>query len=339
MPSSYGLVTAGYAERLILAEIARWNDNIKRHTIYTVGSTLQDPWGLRLGNRAAVTGPTPLTATVPYDAAIGAQSSSQLYTWVPLSYPASYVTTTPQIVDTWDPKNLSLAQVVTWGATELRTLIAATPGTFALVGTGLGAMVCSAALTDMQTGTLANRMGDCIAAVMIGNPCREEGVTYPGGSAPGAGIMPRASVGTPGLIRNADTPTWWWEMAHPDDPIAACPIDTAGQAVNIVADALMSTAGGRDLLTQMAKIPGVFKSSSSATWRLVANRLTNRTANTQALAWAEQVFALTPSPHITYSERSMTHPPTDLTGLAPNATPLDAALAYINLRGTTIPPR
>lgn len=338
MPTSYGLVTAGYTERLILADIARWNDNIKRHTLYTIGTTGQDPWGMRSGNRAVINGPAPLTNTVPPDAIVGAQSSSQLFNWVPLSYPASYLTVTPQVVDAWDPKTLSLAQIVTWGATELKTLIAATPGTFALAGYGLGAMVCSAVLSAMQTGTLTNRMSDCIGAVMFGNGCREEGATYPGGGAPGAGILPRASVGTPGLIRNADTPSWWWEMAIPDDPIAVCPISNAGQAINVIADALMTTTGGKDLLPQMAKAVGTLKMTSS-TWKVVASRLTNRSANTEALAWAERVFALSPSPHTMYSAVSMTHPPTDLSGLAPNATPVDAALAYINLRGTTIPPR
>jgi hypothetical protein len=341
--SSYGIVTSTYVEKSALAEVARWNDNLKRHTLYTVCDSLQDIWGLYKGQRPVVTGPTPikLGSTVPYDAAVGAQASPQLFNWVPISYPASYVGLTPQLADTWNPKSMSIAQMVTWGATELKTRIEATPGTFALVGYGVGAMVCSAALQEMQqqSSPLRSRFTDCIGAVMFSNGCREEYVTYPGGTDPGgAGILPQASTGVRGMIRNTSTPSWWWEMAAVDDPVANCPIDTSGQVINVVAEALLNVAGSRDLMAQLAKTIITLKKTGS-TWQAIAGKLTNRTANANALTWAERVFALNPSRHNVYSFNTLPSLPTGLPGMKETSTYLDAAVAYINLRGTTISPR
>lgn len=338
---SYGLVTTTFIEKPALAEITRWNDNIKRHTLYTVCDSLQDIWGLYNGARPTVNGPVALKpgSTVPYDAAVGAQASPQLFTWVPVSYPASYLGLPAQLADTWNPRTQSLAQMVVWGATELKAKIESNPGTFALVGTGIGAMVCSAILQEMQTGTLTARSGDCIAAVMFGNGCRQEGVTYPGGIDPGgAGIMPQASTGTKGLIRNVNTPEWWWEMAAVDDPATTCPIDTSGQAINVIAEAVVNASGGRDFMGQLIKVIPTLR-RTNAIWHTVAGRLTNRQANTNALAWAERVFAIKPSPHGLYSFAPLPAIPTGLSGLTPTSTYLDAAVAHINLRGTTIPPR
>ena len=229
--------------------------------------------------------------------------------------------------------------MMTWGATELKTLIASTPGTFALVGNGLGAMVCSAVLQEMQTGTLTNRFSDCIGAVMFGNGCRQEGKTYPGGvELDGAGILPGSSTGAKGTIRNTNTPAWWWEMAAADDPIANCPIDTSGQAVNIIADALMKTSGYRELLPTMTKIVPTLKKTNTVVWNQVAGRLTNRNANAAALLWANRVFAQNPNPHNMYAYSMIQAVPTGMEGLT-GSTYVDTALAYINLRGTTIPPR
>lgn len=338
---NYGIVTSGYTERPVLADVARWNDNIRRHTVYTVTDSLQDIWGLFNGKRPTVTGPTALKigSTIPFDAAVGAQVSPQLFNWVPISYPASYIGLTPQIVDTWNPKSQSLASMVTWGATELKARIESGLGTFALVGFGVGASVCSAILQEMQNGTMTARYGDCIGAVMFSNGCRQEGVTYPGGIDPGgAGILPQASTGVKGMIRNAGTPSWWWEMATPDDPLATCPINNSGQVINVITEYLLNQAGGRDFMTQAAKVIPTLKRTNTV-WPAVAGRLTNRTANAEALAWAERVFALNPTPHNLYSFSPLPAAPTGLSGLTPTSTYLDAAIAYINLRGTTISPR
>lgn len=342
--SNYGIVTTAFTEKAALADIARWNDNIKRHTLYTVCDTGQDIWGLYKGVRPTVNGPTPLKlgSTVPYDAAVGAQVSSQLFNWVPISYPASYAGLTPQLADTWNPKTMSLAQMVTWGATDLRSRIESATGTFALVGYGLGAQVCSAVLQEMQqqSSSLRPRYGDCIGAVMFSNGCREEGKTFPGGIDPGgAGIMPFASTGVRGLIRNSNTPEWWWEMATVDDPLVTCPFTVSGQSINVVAEALVNVAGTRDLMTQLAKIVPTLRRTGSI-WPLVAGRLTNRAALAEALEWAQRVFSLDPSPHNLYSFSpiSMDTEQT-LPGLTPNSTYLDLAIAYLNQRGTTIAPR
>lgn len=342
--SNYGIVTTGYTEKTALAEVSRWNDNIKRHTLYTVCSTLQDIWGLYKGVRPTVNGPTSLKLglTVPYDAAVGAQISPQLFNWVPISYPASYIGLTPQLSDTWNVKTISLADMVVWGASDLKSRIESTPGTFALVGYGLGAMVCSAALQEMQsqTSTLRTRYGDCIGAVMFSNGCREEAKTFPGGIDPGgAGILPQASTGVKGLIRNSGTPSWWWEMAAVDDPLVTCPFTASGQVVNVIAEMLMNIDNTRDLMTQLAKVVSTLKRNST-TWPLVAGRLTNKTANAEALAWAQRVFALNPSPHNLYSYTpAVVDPAANIPGLKPTSTYLDLAIAYLNQRGTTIPPR
>lgn len=327
--ANYGLVTTGFTEKLAYSDIARWNDNIRRHTIYTVSDSLQDIWG---GSK---------TATVPFDAVVGSQVSQQLFNWVPISWPGSYLAVTPQLADTWNPRNLSLAQMVTWGGTDLKSRIEATPGTFALVGYGIGGMVCSATLQEMQTpGTsLYARMSDCIGAVMFGNGAREEGVTYPGGTDPGgAGILPFATTGVKGMIRNTNTPDWWWEMATVDDPAATCPINTTGQAVNVAAEALLNQTNSRDFMLQIAKVIGVLNKSNSV-WSSVAGRLTNKSAVALALNWAERVFALNPSPHNLYSISTLPSLPTNVPGMSGTSTYLDAAIAYLNLRGTTIPPR
>ena len=339
--SNYGIVSSNFFEKLAVTDIARWNDNIKRHTLYTVCDGMQDPWGLYKGARPTVNGPVELKAgtTVPFDAAVGAQASPQLFNWVPVSYPASYVGTKNQISDTWNATTMSLKSIMTWGAAELKTLIASTPGTFALVGSGVGAMVCSAILQEMQTGTLTDRIGDCIGATMFGNPCRQESIIYPGGIDPGgAGILPRASTGVKGMIRNTDTPSWWWDMAIADDPIVTCPVNVSGQAVNVIADALISLVGGRDLLPQLTKTIVTLKKTGTV-WPSVAGRLTNTKANTDALAWATRVFTLSPNPHTLYSFYPLSAIPTGLPGLTTTSTYLDAAVAYINQRGTTIPPR
>lgn len=342
--SNYGIVTTAYTEKAALAEVARWNDNIKRHTLYTVCDTLQDIWGLFKGVRPVVSGPTPikLGSTVPYDAACGAQVSPQLFNWVPVSYPASYIGLDPQLADTWNPKNLSIADMVTWGATDLKSRIEATPGTFALVGYGVGAMVCSAILQEMQdqSSTLRTRYGDCIGAVMFANGCRQEGKTFPGGIDPGgAGIMPQASSGTKGLIRNTNTPDWWWEMATVDDPVATCPFTVTGQVINVIADTVVKTKGGRDLMTQLLKIVPTLRRTNSI-WPQVAARLTNRTANADALTWASRVFALSPSPYNMYSySPAVTDGTVNLPGLKPTSTYLDLAIAHLNQRGTTLVPR
>lgn len=323
--SNYGLVSTTYTERPALAEVARWNDNIRRHTLYTVCDSMQDIWGLYKGVRPIVQGSTPvkLGQTVPFDAAVGAQASAQLFNWVPISYPASYVGLTEQITDTWNPKTISLNEMVTWGFMELKSRIESTTGTFALVGYGMGASVCSKLLQEMQsqTSTIKSRYGDCIGAVMFSNPCRQEGVTYPGGTDPGgAGIMPQS-------YRNTTTPSWWWEMAIPDDPVTTCPIDVSGQAVTVVAEALFDVKGARDFMGQLGKIPSTLK--KSGIWPTVAGRLTNKAAVASALAWSQRVLALNPSPHNLYS----------YTLVSPTATYLDTAIAHINLRGTTISPR
>ena len=44
--AKYGLVTTGYTPRLALSSVGRWNDGVKRHTLYTCCGTQQDGWGI-----------------------------------------------------------------------------------------------------------------------------------------------------------------------------------------------------------------------------------------------------------------------------------------------------
>lgn len=203
--NSYGLFDANYAAKKAAASVARWNDGVKRHTLYTVCGTTQDGWGIinipadnaakaalyKLWYQIGGTDPPPVDGErgqainlVNQDSAIGVYADPALFNWVPVSYPASMPTGAGLLDNAWQPQNISFLDSVTLGVKELTSLILATPGTFALVGMSQGSMVITKVLHAMMTpGTaLSARMGDCIAGLAYGNPHRKPGASFTGGT-------------------------------------------------------------------------------------------------------------------------------------------------------------
>lgn len=87
-------------------------------------------------------------------------------------------------------------------------------GAFVLWGVSQGAAVVSSIYNELRSGSMTSRRDDFLGAVCYGNPFREEGVIFPGGTDPGghgiAGDDMRL-VGTESLI---------WEFARAGDIIA-----------------------------------------------------------------------------------------------------------------------
>lgn len=102
-----------------------------------------------------------------------------------------------------------------------------TTGTFALAGLSGGAWIMSKVLDEIQTGSLTSRQSDFLGAVSAGNPRREAGKIFPGGTDPGGhGIV---STG-----RLSGTPSKWWEFSTAGDVISCCADDTAGELYQAV---------------------------------------------------------------------------------------------------------
>lgn len=199
MPTKYGLTTTSNTAKTARATVGRWNDGVKRHTVYTVCGTSQDGWGLinrppagslqeagLVGLIRQITGNPALTAAdlpadgtplpdwaASPDAVVGRDADPALFNWVPVSYPAAAPGSDGGLENNWQPQGISLAQSAKAGVDELIRLIKATPGTFALVGMSQGSVVISQVLKALLPGgTLANRYNDCIAGIAFGNPCR-----------------------------------------------------------------------------------------------------------------------------------------------------------------------
>ena len=285
--AKYGLVTTGYTPRLALSSVGRWNDGVKRHTLYTCCGTQQDGWGIvdeaspggvAIFNMVSPTGPITLAqlqamvgnhappwAASP-DTVVGASANPNLFNWVAVSYPASMPIAPAPLDNQWQPSNLSLAQSVQVGVNELTQLIQNTPGTFVLCGMSQGSMVVTKVMQSLLPGgVLSSRIGDCIAGIAFGNPMRKPGVTFPGGTASstvisgsryyGGGIYSgAASPSTPILSGNGPitTPNWWWEMSTVGDFFSDAPMETvAGPLIGEVARVVASYPGGSDMLTTL----------------------------------------------------------------------------------------
>lgn len=384
--ANYGIVKSDGTPKQAYFKADRWNDTIKRHTLYTCCGTSADPWGMIKGIRTGVNGVlvtalaslgitnpwpatinnvkggTPLTS-IPsgsFDALVGAEANKHLFNWVPIPYPASAplssatLLASPSKTSAASTTSLSLGQSISLGVAELTAQIQSTPGTFALVGMSQGSAVISGVMQQLQSGSLTSRYGDCIGAVAFGNPCRQAGKVFPGGTDPGgAGMFPTGTTSSPlGWIRNASTPSWWWELATPNDTFATVPTDIAGggDLIRTIADTALAFTGGNTKVAVLDNIFAALKAQGNL-WTLVMEVVSSGgAALTAALNWAKMQTGLNPTPHVLYSNLCPPTLPSDSDetilglcpsglGLSPTATYTELALAYINARGAAIEPR
>lgn len=387
MTGNYGLVTSGGTAKTALAQVSRWSDRTNRHTLYTVCGTQQDGWGifntpatsaeqtawlntynqiLKWANPAAATVTTlpadgsllPASYASP-DAIVGRNANTALFNWVPISYPASSPDRVANLDNSWQPRNVALADSVAYGVDELVRHITSTQGTFALVGMSQGSMVVSNVMKRMLLGSdLFHRQRDCIAAVTFGNPMRKFGRTFPGGTAPaGAGIFSPVSITShPMLSGLAATtyPSFWWEMVTPNDFFADVPLEHLSTIAS-VARAVSTYRGVNDPLSMAGNLINAFVGNTTALEIIsvlltsVVQKLLNPTQPTdidEILDWLYDHFGngataatYIPDPHVLYGVAKPPTLPTGLAGVDSNSTYIDVALAYINARGQAVAPR
>lgn len=96
-------------------------------------------------------------------------------------------------------------------------------GQFALIGYSQGADVMSQVLMSLQSGDLTDYMPQCVAGVMLGNPRREHGHTWPNDP---TGCDGEGIYGSGNLL--SDSPDWWWDMTNTYDLAGNIPDDGAG---------------------------------------------------------------------------------------------------------------
>lgn len=273
MANKYGLTTTTNTAKTARTTVGRWNDGVKRHTVFTACGTTTDGWGLwndpgteearnNFVNLArTVTGNNALTQqdlppdgtyapewSVSPDTAVGRNANPDLFNWVPISYPAVGPGMAGSLENNWQPTQLSMAMSARMGVEEMIRQIQATPGTFAIVGMSQGAVVVSQVMKALLPGgVLAHRYNDCIAGIAFGNPCRAPGASFPGGiAAPGGGVIafPNPSDPMTGGLLGVKTPDWWWELTVPGDFFASAPVDTlAGPLLTPAVQALFHTPG------------------------------------------------------------------------------------------------
>jgi hypothetical protein len=107
------------------------------------------------------------------------------------------------------PASVPFYTSVASGASTLDGMLASETGDFSIVAYSQGAMVASAIYDQLRGATLASKRAQLKGAVMLGNPRREEGRLFPGGTAvAGHGIQDAAT-------RLTDTEDLWWEMSIP----------------------------------------------------------------------------------------------------------------------------
>lgn len=144
------------------------------------------------------------------------QGVQQFYNVVTVPYPASFF-------DAGKSFHEGVANTV--------QLINEHPGKFVLGGASQGAAVVSQVFKMLQAGDgniNGNRLADCIFGVTFGNPARQAGHTFPGGTDPG-GHGVRFSK-----YRMTNTPTLWWDFAAPGDIIASTFDDPVGQLTSAI---------------------------------------------------------------------------------------------------------
>lgn len=386
--TNYGLVTSAGAAKTALTTVARWNDRTPRHTLYTICGTQQDAWGIfrqpsnsteaaaalalynkvLLASNPSATPATQLPATGTRmadigrspDTVIGANINTTKFNWVPISYPNSAPLGPNNLNTSWRPTRISIADSINAGVKDLTDHIRNTPGTFAICGMGLGAAIASKTMQRMIIGgDLWHRAGDCIAAVAFGNPMRKAGTSFPGGTpAAGAGILSPVDRNTPTLsgLATTDIPTWWWEMAAPNDFYATAPTEHL-QLIAKVARTLGSQRRVNDLLSLSGNLINAFRFNDVALELInlfitsAIQKIFNPTQESdleEVLDWLYDHLGndqtntpptYDPDPHVLYSVLKPPTLPTGLAGVNSNSTYTDVALAWITARGNAVTPR
>jgi len=222
-----------------LGVIERPQRNTKRITVYTVNGTGVDMW----------TG---------YPADIGRVLDPAVFYWQPVAYPAA---------------PYPMGRSAKAGEQELVRLMRlrkpADP--FILIGYSQGAMVTSRVYRRIVGGDLRDYRNGMLAGVTFGNPLRERGHTFPGGTDPGGhGLDPKLLMGTP---------DWWHDYAIPGD-IYTCASGTDRQQANdnmtaiyklVQGDGFLGLLGKNNLVEQLAELahgpiehgPDLFRAISS----------------------------------------------------------------------------
>lgn len=221
-----------------------------------------------------------------YPADCGRALSASYY-WQPVWYPAAAF-----------PMGDSVDKGV---AETIRLIEALRPGRkFALCGYSQGAIVCSRVLKEIQFGRLKHRAEDFLGGAMFGNPMRQSGAHFPGGTDPGGrGIAEEQLTVTP--------PTWN-EYADPGDIYACTPVGIGGEEMTSVYAVVMDPLKGSIKLVWQI-------------WELLANPVAEAPALVKAIVTGLRFAAANPAtaPHIEYHIRQAT----------PGVTYLDHAIGHL----------
>lgn len=118
-----------------------------------------------------------------------------------------------QPVGNYPAQAFPMGPSVELGRAELKLQIRNHPGKIALAGYSQGAIVTSLVwqhdICDPR-GELHDRVGDVVASVTWGNPCRERGKAN-GNRASGVPVPEGRGISDDRLV---DTPDWWMDFAH-----------------------------------------------------------------------------------------------------------------------------
>lgn len=155
-----------------------------------------------------------------------------LINWVPIDYIANLY-----------PMGASVDDAVQ----KLVTAINNTPGPLALVGYSQGSIPVSRIWRDyILSGPLNHRLGDIKAAVNWGNPMRCSGIAN-GNAAAGLAIPSGGGISGDNLTA-AQTPSWWFDYANPNDLYTDCPVGTrAGDDETLIYKLIVTTSFGGTL--------------------------------------------------------------------------------------------
>lgn len=196
-----------------LREVSLWPDikaaldgeRLVRHAVLTFGGT----WGVPgTGYCSWVT-----QAAIDNDAPVYEVPVQGPYSFGPIPGPGSSGASNPSYRE-------SMTIAVEWAIDWLLSH----PGqTFMLGGYSMGGECASRVFNEITspTGRLAHRKDDIVGGFTLGNPCREEGHTFPGGfKTPGRGISD---------FNLSNTPDWWHDHANVGDLYTTRPDGQAGQ--------------------------------------------------------------------------------------------------------------
>ena len=116
---------------------------------------------------------------------------------IPVDYPAAVYPMGPSI---------------NTGVKNLTAAINSAANPFILVGTSQGACVIADVYDQLRSGNLTSHRSNLLAGITFGNPRRQAGHSFTGGTDPGGVGADKKPL--------ADTEDLWWDFAVPGDPIS-----------------------------------------------------------------------------------------------------------------------